>query len=206
MSRGIVLSVCAVLMFLPYVVLADPLCAPTNTDIPVRQATASAGFFANLRNSSDSINYLTDELLNQAEARAGELLKRDAACSRSCAETTIAVVFRSVPRLTLSGYGESDRCDQLLHQTTQQPIVFNKKLFDSKDDAQDWYEDLTQGDGEDGSVLYTRCPGRCSPSYTSVIYKQSSKYVVTTSVVCGHARDKDDDLYNLSVALRWVCL
>lgn len=203
--RSNYLSLCVVLAFLPWGVRADTPCTPINKDIPVRQATASAGFFANLRNSDDSINYLTDELLSQAEANAGDLQRREEGCSRVCSNAAIAVVFRSVPRLTLSGYSESARCDQLLSQTTQNPIVFDKKLFDSKDEAEDWYEELTQGDGDDGEILYAKCPGKCSPSYTSVIYKQASKFVVTTSVVCGHARDKDDDQYNLSAALRWVC-
>jgi hypothetical protein len=107
--------------------------------------------------------------------------------------------------MTLPEYEDSPSCQRLLEATRQQPIVYDNRQFDTRDDAEEWYNDLTQGDGADGEDLYNRCPGQCSPSYSSVIYRKNGKFVITTSIVCGHARDKDDNQYRLTSSLRWMC-
>jgi hypothetical protein len=107
--------------------------------------------------------------------------------------------------MALPEYEDSPSCQRLLEATQQQPIVYGNRQFDTQDDAEEWYNDLTQGDGADGEDLYSRCPGQCSPSYSSVIYRKSGQFVITTSIICGHARDKDDNQYRLTSSLRWIC-
>jgi hypothetical protein len=184
---------------------AEVPCTPLNTDIPVRSTLASAGFFANLANAKNSINYQMDQLLKQAWQEASTVESAKPGCAQSCGEPVVALIFNSAPNATLQGYEDSSTCTTLYEATRTQPIVYADRTFDSEADAKDWYEDLTQGDGDDGEDLYKRCPGNCSPSYSSVSVKKADRLVVTTSIICGHARDKDDDQYRLSAALRWIC-
>lgn len=187
--------------------IAQSPCAPSQQDVSIRSTLASAGFFDNLRNSDDSIRYQTDQLLSQSENKAEQLIQQKSPCgSSSCAAPIVAVVFSSTPNITLAEYKDSPSCQKLLESTRQNPIVYGNRQFDTQDDAEEWYNDLTQGDGTDGEDLYNRCPGQCSPSYSSVIYRRGGKFIITTSIICGHARDKDDNQYRLTSSLRWMCL
>lgn len=181
-------------------------CTPLNTDIPVRSTLASAGFFANLRKASNSISYLMDQLITESESNASNILQEERSCKRACSNSVVAVVFSSVPNMTLPDYEESSTCQQLYESTQKAPITYSGRSFDSQEEAEEWYDDLTQGDGADGEDLYAKCPGMCSPSYSSVSYKHGGKFIVSTSIICGHARDKDDNQYRLTAALRWICL
>lgn len=180
-------------------------CSPLNVDIPIRSTLASAGFFANIRNSDDSIRFRMDELLAQAKAAAKERYAQESTCRRDCTNAVVAVIFSSSPNKTLAAYDETSTCEQLSTKTQKAPIVYENRSFDSEQAAKDWYNELTQGDGTDGEDLYEKCPGRCSPTYSSTAYEESGKFIVTTSIICGHARDKDDNQYQLHAALRWVC-
>lgn len=181
-------------------------CTPLNTDIPVRSTLASAGFFANLRKASNSISYLMDQLITESESKASNIMQQETSCKRSCTNSVVAVVFSSIPNMTLPDYEDSPTCQQLYESTQKDPIKYSGRTFDSQEDAEEWYDELTQGDGTDGEDLYAKCPGMCSPSYSSVSYKHGGKFIVSTSIVCGHARDKDDNQYRLTAALRWICL
>ena len=184
---------------------ARPACTPLNQDVPVRSTLASAGFFANLRNAEHSVRYVMDELLQESEVSAKRLKVAENDCARACADSTVAVVFSSAPHMTIPEYDDRTQCEELFAKTRRQPIEFLNRSFDEKEQVEDWYKDLTQGDGDDGESLYEQCPGRCSPRYSSLIFKSGDKFVISTSVVCGHARDKDDDQYVLSAGLRWIC-
>jgi len=187
--------------------IAQAPCTTPQQDISFRSTLASAGFFDNLRNSDDSIRHQMDLLLSQSESKASELAQQKSPCAASsCASPIVAVVFSSAPNITLPEYEDSPSCQKLLEATRQQPIVYGNREFNSQDEAEEWYNDLTQGDGVDGEDLYNRCPGQCSPSYSSGIYRKEGKLLVTTSILCGHARDKDDNQYRLNSSLRWMCL
>jgi hypothetical protein len=64
---------------------------------------------------------------------------------------------------------------------------------------------FTRGKGDDGEELYRLCDGQCSPHYLWVISRDADRLVVDAEVTCGHARDRDDNRYDLSYGLRWVC-
>jgi len=184
---------------------AQTPCTPLDSDIPVNSTLASAGFFANLSHASNSISYLMDKLITESETKAKELSQSEASCVRSCSSPLTAIVFTSTPNKTLPAYEDSPSCQRLLQDTQKTPIVYHGRTFDSQDDAEEWYNDLTQGDGADGEDLYARCPGQCSPAYSSIAYQHNGKFVVSTSIICGHARDKDDNQYKLTASVRWVC-
>ena len=188
-----------------YEVTAAPPCSIPSHEIPVRTTLASAGFFANLRNSEHSINARMDALLSEAKAAAYKTSESLLPCPKACTKPVVAVVFTSSPNLVLQDYDEHSTCQRLYEITRTSPIVYANRVFPSDQDAKEWYKDLTQGDGPDGADLYERCPGRCSPTYSSTAYRRDDQFVVTTSIVCGHARDKDDDQYKLAASLRWMC-
>lgn len=189
----------------PHRVLADVPCTPLGREIALETSLASAGFFANLRNADHSIRSRTDQMLKDARSAAQTMSAQEARCKRSCEAPVVAVLFNSTPHRYLVNHREASQCQALLESTTKTPIVYEKRRFPSDDEARGWYEDLTQGDGVDGEDLYRRCPGACSPAYSSLAYRDGSEFVVSTSIVCGHARDKDDDQYSLSTGLRWIC-
>jgi hypothetical protein len=205
LSISFAMSLVLAFSLYPRKVLCEPECTPLNQDIPIRSTLASAGFFANLRNASYSINFLMDDLLVQAHLAAEKHTSQRRDCHQSCQQPVLATVFDSVPNLILTDYDEFNACKELFETTKKIPIVYENRVFSSDQEAKDWYQDLTQGDGADGEDLYARCPGACSPSYSSVAYQKDGKFIVSTSIVCGHARDKDDDQYRLSASLRWIC-
>lgn len=198
------LSIVASLSF-SSTVMGQSKCSPLNVDIPIRTTLASAGFFANIRNSDDSIRFRMDELLTQAKAAAHERYTTENNCRRDCTNAVVAVIFSSSPNKTLTDYDETSSCQQLSDSTQKSPITYKNRAFDSEASAKEWYNDLTQGDGPDGEDLYEKCPGKCSPAYSSTAYEEGGKFIVTTSITCGHARDKDDNQYRLNAAIRWVC-
>lgn len=187
------------------VALADLPCTPLGQEISLKTSVASAGFFANLRNARHSVRFRTDQMLEDARAAAQTASVREAQCKRSCSKPVITVIFRSTPYRYLTDHEDTSLCEELLEKTSKSPIVYDNRRFPSDDAAREWYRDLTQGDGDDGEDLYRRCPGACSPTYSSVAYRQGEELIVSTSIICGHVRDKDDDQYTLSTALRWVC-
>lgn len=182
-------------------------CPTINRIIHVRSTRASAGFFSNLRRSESSLRNQTDKLLNEGRIRAHHLLHASKmhSCSMPCSDAVVSMRFTSRPHQTLTTYRESNRCETLLQTTMKTPIVYQEKKFESEDAARSWYKALTLGEGPDGKDLYRRCPGSCSPSYETHIYWRDNKLNLTTTVVCGHARDKTDDTYDLSLSLQWIC-
>ena len=90
--------------------------------------------------------------------------------------------------------------------TTKNPIEYRKTNFASIEAINTWFSDFSQGKGKDGENLYQRCDGLCSPQYTTIIEeKERGSYDVHAQVVCGPARDKNDNNYNLELFLRWTC-
>ena len=182
-----------------------PPCSIQTHETHVRSTLASAGFFSNLRNAEHSINSQMDVLLEEARIRADQQSAPPTPCDTSCQFPKVAVVFRSEPHKRLLNYDEYPICDALYKHTRIHPIMYEHRTFSSEREAKKWYRDLTQGRGVDGKDLYVRCPGRCSPAYSSTAFQHSDKFIVSATIVCGHARDKDDDQYLLSASLRWIC-
>lgn len=184
----------------------DELCTPLNKEVGVRSTLASAGFFVNLRSADHSIKARMDSLMSEARSTARDLVSRERMCASRCVNARVAVVFHSTPHQRLSNYDEAAACEVLLERTSKVPIVYSGRRFASEEQVREWYNDLTQGDGADGEDLYKRCPGACSPSYSSEVYRDGAELVASTSIVCGHARDKDDNQYLLTAGVKWICL
>ena len=185
----------AILCAIPVTIIRTAVAQEQNEGIRgifKKQAIATAGALSNMRNSENSIKFLSNELLGSAIVEARKYLDVDK-------QTTI--VFTSVPTSFIDGKTDSDKvsCDKRLEETTESPIVYTDKSFYDSETLMDWISDFSQGRGKEGKNLYRRCSGSCSPQYKYNIQLGETAFLVTAEVICGKARNKSDDLYELVV-------
>jgi len=180
-------------------------CSKVIYDQVFEKGAGSSGTFANLRGSADSIKARSKTMLERATA-APKARPAEAVCPAECkAPKEPEIVFSTAPSRVRSNYSEEQICAELLEQTSKEPVIFRGKQFPDLDSLNSYFADLCQGSGEDGKVLYQKCPGDCSPRYESSIVMQPVGFVMTTVSVCGHARDKDYGMYDLQTTFRWKC-
>ncbi len=194
-------------MLLPCYSQADSLnCDRIEQHLPIDTVTANAGIFTNLLKSSGSLNFESDRLFNQAQQRRKELAPPVDLCPAECGRPMLQFAFTSTPRIFLDSYPDQGSCDALYQLTRQKPLIFTSEPFDQSSDIRDWYKDFSRGANPEGEDLYRQCPGACSPQYKAYITTNSAgRFLIEAHVVCGPARDKTDNTYLLSSALRWIC-
>ena len=180
----------AVQIFLALIPACQVLAETCFKEHPISQSPAGAGMYSNFWERDGTVTAESRRLV----AMADSLLSRPDVTSKG-----ITYLFESKPTKYLTDYEEASICAERLRETTLQPLHFDKVSFDSADDVVDWFSDISQGSGEIGEKLYELCPGDCSPSYQLEISKVGDKLQVDTLVTCGHARDKDDNTYQVSL-------
>jgi len=182
-------------------------CSPAHVDLPRTQASATAKSLANILKSQGSVRAeVTGQLRN---ARDGAALVRppENACSHLCrVDQPPQILLTIAPQKLLAAYADADKCEELLRQTSSHPLSFGPRHASSADELAGWITDLSQGRGPDGKVLYNQCDGTCSPRYSARITQDSDGLVATLDVVCGPARDRNDNMYNVASAYRWACI
>lgn len=167
------------------------ICTPKNqADISSTVATAAA--LANITNKQDSLKYKLNEIITKDSANL--LPQKDS-----------YLLLNVVPNKFKETYTDQASCQQLLDKTTAMPLRYENLTFDTKESLIDWFYNFTQGKGRSGKDLYQRCPGSCSPQYTARIHTATDKYILDISVVCGHARDKWENNYQLRSFLSSSC-
>jgi hypothetical protein len=167
---------------------------------------ASAAILSNLLGLESSLRTTSLRMMLEAEDEAQRARPPGNLCPARCRATeSPRVVFESGPRKRLERYGDHDKCEQLLDTTRDTPLVYDDRHFDTVDGALDWLTSFAQGRGEDGRDMFARCDGRCSPDYKCVIEHDDGEVLMSTAVVCGHARDRGDNKFELSYSLRWTC-
>lgn len=146
----------------------------------------------NLAESEDSIRGMARSLLDDAlqSARAAH---------------APTVVFRVAPSAYLPLPKQQALCTQLATETGARPLKYADRSFSKVEDFDAWLLAFSQGQGEDGKLLYTQCGGNCDPSFTFVIQHGDHDMKVATEVYCGYARDRKINLYTLSTTLRGAC-
>ncbi len=171
----------------------------------VGKILANADIFSNLTARPGSLAHESRRLIRLAEKRAGAAPLK---CKENCqAQKPIEITFRTVPHKFLSDYEDSAHCETLLLKTQKQPLLYAGKRFKSSDEFSDWFQDFTSGEGAEGEDLYSRCDRSCSPQYeTQINRKEGGELTASTKVICGHARDKDDNQYALNAKISWKCL
>jgi hypothetical protein len=184
-----------------------PLCSDGSVTVVFDRKKASAGFFANMLGSSGSIRSESEKMLTAAELTIKDTKPPQLKCAPGCAPLRKPkIVFTVIPRLFLSEYDDQEKCRQYLAETSIKPIAYLNGLFSDFDEFSSHFSDFSRGSGKLGKDLYKRCDGACSPQYRVVITTTpGQKYSGDSLVVCGEARDKDDNYYHLTTALLWEC-
>jgi len=166
----------------PTICFAQAPCVEGQTN----DVLASASTWDNLRNSENSIKF-----------KIGKLLKEGIGNSTN-AKFTIA----SKPQKLLSDYSDKVYCEAKKQETSNTKLIFASPKLGSLDNLNSWIADFSQGKGKQGGELYEKCDKTCSPEYEYQISYNNEKgeqYEVKALVICGHARDKDDNQYKLSL-------
>lgn len=181
-------------------------CADAYKDVELVRTLATASTWANLRGSAGSLKSESKRLLNDAFTRAANTQAPADSCPADCtAKTHPQVIFETKPNKTLSNYSDRAACLQRLATTTRTPIQYLNRRFATLDELSAWFADFSQGSGDDGADLYSKCEGSCSPQYRCEIERDGSAYKLNAHVICGEARDKDDNQFVLTSTYRWVC-
>lgn len=167
-------------------------CATAMHETPLQSAQGSAGIMVNLAETEDSIRGVARSLLGAALHSAGQ-----AGASE--------VVFRVAPTRYLPLAEQQPLCTKLATETSVRPLNYADRSFSSVEDFDAWLMAFSQGQGEDGKLLYAQCGGNCDPSFTFVVSQQTGVMQVATEVYCGYARDRKVNLYTLSTTLRAAC-
>jgi hypothetical protein len=182
-------------------------CAPDHVDVIQDHVSATADPGQNLRKSPGSlraeVSRLGKKVLDEAATSSSP---NGNACSPSCSvvEGSAHALFSIVPNKVLNGYADERKCEELLKQTTSHPLKFSHSARSEKELGV-WLSDVSKGRREDGAALYNKCGGRCSPRYFADVVQDGSGFTVNLDVVCGPARDKEDNTYGVSSGYRWAC-
>jgi hypothetical protein len=182
-------------------------CAPDHVYAPKEQANATAKSLANMLKAQGSVRTeVTGQLRNAQEGVTQARAPADG-CSQLCrASQPARVILTIVPEKFLTSYADARKCDERLRQTTSRPLKFGPRHARSTDELAAWISDLSQGRGPDGAVLYKQCDGTCSPRYSAQVVQDGDGLTATVDVLCGPARDKDDNTYSVSSGYRWACI
>jgi hypothetical protein len=186
---------------------AQQRCAFSHVDVSKERGTASASSSSNLLNSSDSIGVQVSRLLREAQEQLGKVHPPD---GKACSDCTLVsgnalVTLSVVPTAFLKKYPDAEKCEGLLKQTSSQPFKFGPHRARSEKELTAWLTDVSRGKGRDGTTLYAKCDGKCSPRYFMDVARDSDGLVANLNVVCGPARDKKNNTYAISSGYRWIC-
>jgi hypothetical protein len=185
---------------------AETPCVENSYEEIVRSESATAALFSNWLKRDGSVSKVLEEMFAEGQKKMQSRAAPANACSTSCspARTPPALLFESVPQTFLANYEEASICEQLFVKTKSKPLQY-QRLFENFEDLTDWITLLSRGKGKEGEDLYTQCVGSCSPQYFYTVTLEQHKYLAKAKIICGHARDKDDDMYTLRYGFRWSC-
>ncbi len=180
-------------------------CSDIERDIAEESTQGTASIFANEGNKPGSVRYESDAILQKAEAGMPKAEKPADLCPAGCElRPEPVIVFKAVPQKFLTNYSGYDQCQKLLEETEKTPFEYDKQ-FGSMSDVQDWFSNFSRGKGTDGKDLYQKCSGQCSPQYEFFITEDGGKLALDAEIICGHARDKSNNMYDISYSYRWIC-
>jgi hypothetical protein len=146
---------------------------------------ATASVWANMRGTDRSIASKSVTMINDAfGASTGD------------------IALNVAPNKYLSDSKDKDYCAKLSEIYSQSPLKFGPKQFESVDAFSDWFSQLSQGKGPDGSALYSKCDKDCSPSYSVILSKSGAGYTANVTTACNQPRDKSDDQYVINSGIK----
>jgi len=183
---------------------AADICPRVLPEEPLATEYGSAGIMKNLAETDDSIRAVAARLLEQA--LTDQSRHPSNGCTPDCPDDGVAeVIYRVAPMAFLPRAEQNEICLRFEDETSENPMRFTPPAFADFDALNTWITDFSQGKGADGKALYERCSSNCSPRYTFVIGDVANGYEVEAAVLCGLARDRSNDQYLISTALRRSC-
>ena len=207
LSYYVTISLAVAVTIVPRTGSANPVttpitqCASAEEEQRLSNTTASIGFMANFRRSSNSISVVAGRLMEQAMTKSTEL-----ACPDGCERAGSHVIYRVAPTAFQSRSKQRSECLQLDRQTAEEPFQFGELKFATLDELNNWITGFSRGNGVEGKKLYRQCGSNCSPRYTFRIQtSQTGSYALTAEVHCSLARDRSSNRYALSTALSLDC-
>ena len=181
---------------------AATACAPgTVQEKPLAKELASSGIMYNLAEHPKSIRAVAGRQLKDALEKRGQAASGEAC--KECASTR--VVYRVGPTVFLPRESQLAVCLTLDQETRERPFTFADKRFKNLNQLNDWVMQFSQGRGVEGKELYERCSANCSPRYEFLLAPDADGIAVSTRVACGLARDRNNEDYEVSTALRTEC-
>lgn len=174
--------------------------------IQMESQVATASTFANWMRREGSIRFESRRMFEEAKAhyRSGDMPVNF--CPENCQVARAPkLIFTSVPNKFKTEYGDAEKCEAYLKKTRSEPLTYTQILEPEVDALADWIGDFSQGDGDEGEKMYEDCDGSCSPQFSYDIRLRRDKLEVTADVVCGPARDKDDNTYTIAYSFIWSC-
>lgn len=180
-------ALCSMLFVAP--LLADMKCdGPAKV---LKETNATASSWANVRGAAGSLRAECASLFDLGSSA----LKADASGAKAQ-----AFKLESTPHVFLNDYDDKAHCQAKLDETSKRPIVYSGLTFTSVQELSDWFGKFSQGSGKEGKQLYAVCDKSCSPQFVLLVKELDGKLVTEASSVCGHARDKSDDTYDLKLS------
>ena len=181
-----------------------PACGAPPAETPLQTEQGSAGVMYNFAEHPTSIRAVAKKLLGAAVDASAEAQK--GGCRGPCGpEQTPNIVFRVAPVTLMPKTEQQPLCVRLADETGKRPLKYGLHEFSSIEKFDAWIMQFSQGLGADGKLLYQQCGGNCDPSYTFIIAPGKSGLKVNTEVYCGFTRDRKNEMFNLSTALRPQC-
>ena len=181
------------------------VCPKQPTLVPLADERGSVGLMKNLAEHPESMRAVAEKLLKSAVENTEFLAP--SACTGDCGENVKAeIVYVVQPLAFLPNEKQNQVCLDFEETTKTKPMQFGPKTFPSLEGLNTWISDFTRGNGDDGKKLYEACSSNCSPRYTFFIEKDAEQLTVTSDVLCGLARDKDEEFYQIATQIRQTCL
>ena len=179
-------------------------CGTATHEVPLASETGSVGLIKNLAEDPTSIRAVAGRLL--ASALNSDSNHGSTACDEACAgDNKTQIVYRVAPTVYLAKNLQREECRKFETETSNRPLTFEHDEFHSVVELNEWITAFSQGRGKEGRRLYELCTSNCSPRYTFLIAEHNSRYTVKAEVLCGLARDKSSDVYQVSTAVRRTC-
>lgn len=180
-------------------------CEGYNERIAVGEGRASANWFRNLFDLSNSLRAEVNSLLFEAIEKAEDSKKPTGSCYQECSKTVYPEVsLRAEPYKSNERKGQ--HCKQFINETARDPVKVSGLVFDDRDDIFDWIADFVRGKGESGELLVRRCKGECSARYTfKIAILGEDRYGLTAFARCGYPRDREDNTYDVKANYTWSC-
>jgi len=185
--------------------VAVPSCLDQAQVVEIASKRAEASLLSNIFSSGETLSKVVKVLTARVEKELGTYAVPD--CLSACSGTVSRrAQFKVAPHSYLKTYKEQDVCLARQSETKKKPLSFERSGISRTDEFSSWFGEFVRGSGIDGKKLYENCPGSCSPRYEVDLFKkENNNYQAEVDAICGEARDKKDNTYDIKLSYIFQC-